>query len=120
MPLIPLVGRRTWRSRTLIAALYVTLTLGAVTMVYPFLVMLAASVESQYEKSSYDLIPRYLHSPTALLGKYAEDKYRGDINAINATYGTSYAALQDVVPRAGFRRRGDAMGHVCRRPAAAL
>jgi len=100
MPLIPLVGRRTWRSRALIAALYVTLTLGAVTMVYPFLVMLSASVESQYEKSSYDLVPRYLHSPTALMGKYAEDKYRGDINAINAAYGTSYAALQDVVPPA--------------------
>lgn len=100
MPLIPLVGRRTWRSRALIAALYVTLTLGAVTMVYPFLVMLASSVESQYEKSSYDLVPRYLHSPTALMGKYAEDKYRGDINAINAAYGTRYAALQDVVPPA--------------------
>lgn len=100
MPLIPLVGRRTWRSRALIAALYVMLTLGAVTMVYPFLVMLSASVESQYEKSSYDLVPRYLHSPTALMGKYAEDKYRGDINAINAAYGTSYAALQNVVPPA--------------------
>ena len=100
MPLIPVVGRRTWRSRISIAALYLLLSLGAVTMVYPFLVMLAASVESQYEKSSYDLIPRYLHSPTALLGKYAEDKYRGDINAINAAYGTSYLALQDVAPPA--------------------
>ncbi|MDQ2800243.1 MAG: carbohydrate ABC transporter permease, partial [Armatimonadota bacterium] len=55
-------------------------------------------VESQYEKNTFDLIPRYLHSDTALFGKYAEDKYRGDITLINATYGTNYAALQDVMP----------------------
>ena len=98
MALIPVVGRKTWKMRALIGALYLVLTLGAVTMVYPFLVMLGASVESQYEKTSYDLVPRYLHSDTALFGKYAEDKYRGDIVQINATYGTGYAGLQDVVP----------------------
>ena len=101
MPLIPVVGRKTLKMRALIGALYVILTLGAVTMVYPFLVMLGASVESQYEKTTYDLIPRYLHSDRALFGKYAEDKYRGDIVQINATYGTGYAGLQNVVPPAG-------------------
>ena len=101
MALIPVVGRKTWKMRALIGALYLVLTLGAVTMVYPFLVMLGASVESQYEKTSYDLVPRYLHSDTALFGKYAEDKYRGDIIQINATYGTDYAGLQNVVPPSG-------------------
>lgn len=98
MALIPVVGRKTWKMRALIGALYLVLTLGAVTMVYPFLVMLGASVESQYEKNTFDLIPRYLHSDTALFGKYAEDKYRGDITLINAAYGTNFAALQDVTP----------------------
>ena len=98
MALIPVVGRKTWKMRALIGALYLVLTLGAVTMVYPFLVMLGASVESQYEKSSYDIIPRYLHSETALFGKYAEDKYKGDIPQINAAYGTNYAALTDICP----------------------
>lgn len=100
MALIPVVGRKTWKMRVLFSALYLVLTLGAVTMVYPFLVMLGASVESQYEKNSFDLIPRYLHSDTALFGKYAEDKYRGDITLINAACGTNYAALQDVTPPA--------------------
>lgn len=100
MALIPVVGRKTWKMRALIGALYLVLALGAVTMVYPFLVMLGASVESQYEKTSFDLVPRYLYSDTALFGKYAEDKYRGDITQINATYGTTYAGLQDVVPPA--------------------
>jgi multiple sugar transport system permease protein len=100
MALIPVVGRKTWKMRALLGALYLVLTLGAVTMVYPFLVMLGASVESQYEKSSHDIIPRYLHDETALFGKYAEDKYRGDVPQINAAYGTNYAALTDIKPPA--------------------
>ena len=98
MALIPVVGRKTWKMRVLVGALYLVLTLGAVAMVYPFLVMLGASTESQYEKSSPEIIPSYLHSQTALLGKYAEDKYRGDMGAVNAAYGTNYAALQDIRP----------------------
>ncbi len=98
MALIPAVGRKTLKMRGLVAALYLILSLGAAAMVYPFLVMLGASAESQYEKASPQIVPRYLSSDTALLGKYAEDKYRGDVDAINAAYGTRYAALQDVKP----------------------
>ena len=98
MALIPAVGRKTSKMRVLVGALYVILTLGAAAMVYPFLVMLGASTESQYEKSSPEIVPRYLYSDAALFGKYAEDKYRGDIDAINAAYGTNSAALQDVRP----------------------
>ncbi len=100
MALIPAVGRKTLKMRVLVGALYLILTLGAAAMVYPFLVMLGASTESQYEKSSPEIVPRYLYSDTALFGKYAEDKYRGDMDAINAAYGTNSIALQDVKPPA--------------------
>ena len=100
MALIPAVGRKTPKMRLLVAGLYLVLSLGAVAMVYPFLVMLGASAESQYEKSSPEIVPRYLFSDTALLGKYAEDKYRGDMDAINGAYGTHFAALQDIKPPA--------------------
>lgn len=98
MPLIPTVGRRSPRMRALIAALYVILALGAVTMVYPFLLMLGASVTSQYDQDRYDILPRYLHSDRALYGKFVEDKFGGDFGKINATYGTDWAAWTDVVP----------------------
>ena len=100
MALIPAVGRKTPKMRVLVGALYLILTLGAVAMVYPFLVMLGASTESQYEKSSPEIVPRYVYSNTALFGKYAEDKYRGDMDAINAAYGTNFVALQDARPPA--------------------
>jgi ABC-type glycerol-3-phosphate transport system permease component len=95
-----MVGRKSWQIRGLLAVLYTVLTLGAVTMVYPFLMMFSASVESQYDISSFDIVPRYLHTTPALFGKYAEDKYKGDITAINSAYGTSFATLTDVTPPA--------------------
>ncbi|MGI4791436.1 MAG: carbohydrate ABC transporter permease [Janthinobacterium lividum] len=102
MALIPVVGRKTLKMRVLVGGLYLILTLGAIAMLYPFLVMLGASTESQYEKSSPEIIPRYLHSESALLGKYAEDKYKGDMDLTNASYGTNYVTLQDIQPPAKY------------------
>ena len=84
--------------RALVAALYLVLSLGAVTMVYPFLVMLGASVTSQYDQDKYDILPRYLRSDRALFGKFVEDKFGGDFGKINAAYGTKFAKWEDVVP----------------------
>ncbi len=98
MPLIPTVGRTSPKMRALVAALYAVLALGAVSMVYPFLIMLGASVTSQYDQDKYDILPLYLRSSRALYGKYVEDKFGGDFGKINAAYGTDFAAWPDVVP----------------------
>jgi len=98
MALIPTVGRKSPPMRLLVAFLYLILSVGAVTMVYPFLMMLGLSVESQYDQVSFALVPRYLYSPSALFGKYAEDKYKADIGAIGDAYGVPFAKLQDVGP----------------------
>ncbi len=98
MALIPTVGRKSLPMRLLVAFLYLILSVGAVTMVYPFLMMLNLSVESQYDQVSFALVPRYLYSPAALFGKYAEDKYKADISAIGDAYGVPFAKLQDVGP----------------------
>ena len=100
MPLIPRVGRNSAKMRALVAAIYAVLSLGAVSMVYPFLVMLGASVTSQYDQDRYDILPRYLRSDRALFGKYVEDKFGGDFGKINASYGTDFAKWGDVVPPA--------------------
>lgn len=98
MALIPTVGRKSPSMRLLVAFLYLILSIGAVTMVYPFLMMLGLSVESQYDQVSFALIPRYLYSAPALFGKYAEDKYKADISAIGDAYGVPFSKLQDVGP----------------------
>ena len=100
MALIPAVGRKSLKMRTLVFFLYVVLTIGAVIMVYPFLVMLGSSVASQVDQAHYDIVPRYLYSSPALFGKYVEDKYDADMVKLNAAYGAQYAKLDNVMPPA--------------------
>lgn len=98
MALIPAVGRNSLRSRLILTALYCVLVLGAVTTVYPFLLMLSQSVTSDFDQTRYDIVPRYLTSTRPLFGKYAEEKFGGNIDQINAAYGTKFVMLQDVSP----------------------
>ena len=98
MSIIPKVGRRSVKLRLTIAALYLALSAGGVTMVYPFLLMLSSSITSGADVNSYRVIPRYVHDTTALFPKYAEDRYAGDIELINQYYGTDFAKVDDVTP----------------------
>ena len=84
--------------RLVIAGLYVVLSAGAATMVYPFLLMLASSITSGADVNSYRILPRYIYSDAALFPKYAEDRYAGDVDLINQYYGTDFAKIDDVRP----------------------
>lgn len=101
MALIPAVGRKSLRSRVIFTFLYLALALGAVTTVYPFLLMLSQSITSDYDQTRFDIIPRYLTRTDILFGKYAEEKFGGNIDQINAAYGSKYIKLQEVLPPAG-------------------
>ncbi len=86
--------------RLLIAWLYGALTLGAVTMVYPFLLMLSTSVTSSTDTNEFRLWPRYLTDTDALFAKYVDDKYAGDLERINDLYGAAFSKLDQVRPLA--------------------
>lgn len=98
MALIPVVGRRSWRTRITIALLYLALSLGAITMVYPFLLMIGQSLESNLEQGSLAIVPAYIYDNDALFNKYAEAKYSDDMVKLNGAYSTSFIKLQDVHP----------------------
>jgi len=98
MAIIPTVGRKSFSTRLLIAALYIVLSAGAVTMVYPFALMLATSVTSRVDVNDFKIVPRYLYDEKTLFAKYADDKYQSDIETVNSRYGTDFAKLQDIAP----------------------
>lgn len=98
MAIIPKVGRRSLKLRLVIAALYIVLTAGAVTMVYPFLLMLSSSITSGADVNNYGIVPRYVYNRDALFPKYSEDRYAGDIELINQYYGTEFAKVDDITP----------------------
>jgi ABC-type glycerol-3-phosphate transport system permease component len=110
MPLIPLIGRKQPKMRLLIGLLYTTLSLGAVTMVYPFVVMMATSVTSPVDRDEFRPVPAYLRSDLWLFRKYVEAKYNEDIPRFNAALSNDLATFKDLRPpgdvqSAGARRR---------------
>lgn len=107
MPLISYVGRRSPVSRCLIAAIYIALALGAITMVYPFTLMLANSVTSKADFQEFRVIPRYFSSDKALFKKYIVDKCPMEI--LRYQYGQSkWFTPQDIRVGDSVRGRGGA------------
>jgi len=67
------------------AVVYTFLILGAMTTLYPFLLMASTAVKGAYDQNGSELIPPYLVNSDALLAKYIDDKYAGDQNHIAST-----------------------------------
>lgn len=86
MPLIPAVGRRSLKLRTVIFGVYAVLTLGSLTMVYPYMLMLSTSVCTLYDADHYALIPAYLHDDRALWRKYIFEK--DELGRLGYEFGT--------------------------------
>ena len=84
MPIISVVGRRQPRMRAFIALLYLVLAVGAVTMVYPFLLMISLSFASPVDQHEFRIVPRYWYRDAPLFRKYLESKYDENIDYLNA------------------------------------
>lgn len=54
------VERKTWRARIVLSILYLFLSLGAITMVWPFLMMIAGSVAGRFDYYRYSPVVRAL------------------------------------------------------------
>lgn len=78
MPHIAVVGRRAPKTRLLIASIYLTLALGAVTMVVPFWLMVSNSFTSNVDSRDFRLVPAFFYDDEALFRKYEESAYNED------------------------------------------
>ncbi len=54
------VERKTWRARIVLSILYLFLSLGAITMVWPFLMMISGSVAGRFDYHRYSPVVRAL------------------------------------------------------------
>ena len=97
MPLISQIGRRHASVRALREGIFVVLLIGAMTMVYPFLLMLAGSTKSTVDARENSILPKFLFDDTALYRKHIEAMYDERLDAMRAAYDedvVSFAALQ--------------------------
>lgn len=79
MAIISKGGRRSWKIRLIYIVMYMILGAGAITMVYPFALMVGGSMTTPYDFDDFAIIPKYLYNDDALLKKYLHSKY-GQIN----------------------------------------
>jgi len=85
MPIISRVGRRSWRSRIATVVLYVLLSVGAVTTLYPFALMIATGFKGATDQDDNRLIPQFWSDDAALREKYLADKYSGNASWIESS-----------------------------------
>lgn len=97
MPHIARVGRKALKTRAMIAAIYVVLSVGAITMVVPFWFMLTTSVTSNVDSHDFRLVPPYLVDDTALYRKFVESAYNEDSKLYNfVNVGADIGDFKDV------------------------
>ena len=85
MPLVGVVGRKSLRARLAMTVVYGFLALGAVTTLYPFLVMVTSGFKGPTDQNDGRLLPLFWSDPGELLDKYIDDKYAGDVGLIAST-----------------------------------
>ncbi len=86
MPIISKVESKSWRGRAIFAVLFLLLSLGGLTMLYPFTIMVSGSLRSDMDQNDLDLVPDYLRAPKVLYRKFLETKYNYDIRLLGRAH----------------------------------
>ena len=84
MPLVGRVGRKRWRARLAMGMIYAVLCIGAVTTIYPFLVMMSTGFLGPTDQNDNKLIPAFWSDAQKLEDKYLDDKFGGNAATITA------------------------------------
>lgn len=95
MPIISKVESKTWKGRAVYAAIFTVLTIGGLTMIYPFLIMISGSLRSAVDEPDLDLIPSYLVREPMLYAKFLEAKYNQNVTLLEATRDKRYFSFRD-------------------------
>ncbi|MDO8586803.1 MAG: carbohydrate ABC transporter permease [Armatimonadota bacterium] len=97
MPIIPVVGRRGWKLRLVLFLLYLVVAAGALTVVYPFALMVSSGFTSAVDFDDMRVLPKYFTDDGLLHRKYVAEKYNSGIRAD----GMINWALQELSDRYG-------------------
>lgn len=96
MPILSQIGRRSLKSRLLIALIYTLLGLGALAMLYPLGLMVAGSTKSIADQRESVLLPRFLFSDEALWQKHLEALFNESMDSLNIAFDRDYVAFEDI------------------------
>jgi len=98
MPLLSRTGLRSTRHRLLVGTIYTLLLAGTITMVYPFLLMLAGSTKSTADRSELSILPAFLTSDAMLYAKHVEGLFNESLETMRNTYDAESATFAKLQP----------------------
>ena len=105
MPIISEIGRRHPGVRILIGCIYAALIAGAVTMIYPFLLMASGSMKSAVDSRTLDVVPAFLLDDTVLYRKHIEGFGEINIAATTVKYSAEKILRRARIMQGDSRRR---------------
>jgi ABC-type glycerol-3-phosphate transport system permease component len=94
MAILSQIGRRSLRVRLFLGAIYTALALGAVTMIYPLLILVSGSTKSAVDLKDTAMIPAFLHHDEALYRKHIEGLFNESVEAMNNTYDSDVPSFE--------------------------
>lgn len=98
MPIISRVGTRSRKVRAVYACIFAVLIVGAISMIYPFMLMLTGSVKSGADSLRLTPYPEYWFSDRVLFQKYAESKYDASMARVERSWGVKVSAWHQIEP----------------------
>ena len=93
MPIISPATRRNRKTRFAFALIFAVLSLGALTMLYPFSLMLAGSVHSEADDQEITPWPSFWTDDAVLFRKYAESKHDVSLDGIGEAWNDQQTAI---------------------------
>lgn len=96
MGLIAKVGRRDARTLVLLLGITGILTLGGISMVVPFMLMLSGSTKTAVDQTDFDLVPSFLRSDEALYRKYVAGLFNESLPTIRASYALDVKTFDEI------------------------
>jgi len=96
MPIISVIGRKSLKTRALVAVIYALLIGGGVTMVYPFLLMIAGSTKSTIDSPEAEVVPGFLANDTGLWRKFSETWFNESSMVMRSSWNTPGESFRTV------------------------
>ena len=98
MAIISTIGRKALSVRILLGSIYLVLAIGAVSMIYPFLLMISGATKSNVDTPDTALIPKFLTDDNALYAKDAEAFFNESLTAYTSSTYNIVPSFRDAVP----------------------
>jgi len=105
MPIVSKIGRKSVKTNLLFAGMYAFLIVGAVTMIYPFLLMVSGSTKSAVDIKYFDAIPRFLRDDAWLYRKHIEALFNEQVLEENMEYDEDIVSFENAERPAGVNAK---------------